>query len=485
MHWKTKLYCILLFAVAVAIRLPQLNRPLSKHHEFNMAMVLNVCKSWDIIGGAAAANYCPVIHYGNAADSIYIQSPTVINGKYYYISIGPLQCVLPYYFCKVLGLQFTPLHVAIFSILLFALVCCVWYRLLVLFCKKFNSPNASVLIGMAVFLFLPNMLWFFGNAYNHESLALLFYLVIIHHYYKHYYIQVPITKYSNVALYTAIICGVLTDWFMVVVAAFFMLYLLITNIKKNLVTIACIGFTVLASIATILYCYSQHWQFNNLVQVLFGKFYTRTYGGSVQHYNIQSTLLAWLQHILSSYAFVGIGIISTFIFASTSSKKLVAFKPIILIMLPALFYFVVLSEFSAENDYAVLKFSFGLILALLLLLDTCTKKIQIIITIAICAANIALYYYINKPGNTSYNGDAYNAIKNMGLYIKQTSKLTETIVVNSPVYNYLGVIYYAERNIVFLQNNEEVNEYITTNKLHNVKVYTCVNDSITGSFLIR
>ena len=66
---------ILFFVLSVVIRLPHLDRPLSKHHEFNPAVILMGLESWKEAGGPEKFNYIPLLTYQNAADTLLEKGP--------------------------------------------------------------------------------------------------------------------------------------------------------------------------------------------------------------------------------------------------------------------------------------------------------------------------------------------------------------------------------------------------------------------------
>ena len=85
---KSFLILLLIFMISVVIRIPNIDRPLSKHHEFVTAISLRVIQIWHEDGGANY-NYVPVMNYpGKANKNINNHaSPTGgmldKNGNYY------------------------------------------------------------------------------------------------------------------------------------------------------------------------------------------------------------------------------------------------------------------------------------------------------------------------------------------------------------------------------------------------------------------
>lgn len=63
---KTLPILLVAFLLSVAVRLPQLGRPLSKHHEFCTAVTLRVLQVW-WDNGIENYHYNPVMTYNNEA----------------------------------------------------------------------------------------------------------------------------------------------------------------------------------------------------------------------------------------------------------------------------------------------------------------------------------------------------------------------------------------------------------------------------------
>src|SRR5436190_14555087 len=86
------LSCI--FLLSVVVRIPTLDRPLSKHHEFCTAVSLRVLQIWDE-AGIKTYHFNPVMTYPNAADK-FINNFASASGKmmdaggnFYYVSHPP------------------------------------------------------------------------------------------------------------------------------------------------------------------------------------------------------------------------------------------------------------------------------------------------------------------------------------------------------------------------------------------------------------
>ncbi|MFN8308735.1 MAG: hypothetical protein U0T73_02115 [Chitinophagales bacterium] len=169
---KTLPFLLLAFALSIAVRLPQLNRPLSKHHEFCTAISLRILEIW-YDNGIENFNGNPVMTYQNDADKFINNHANASgkmldrNGNYYYVSHPPMA----YYFAfgvfkllhwrpSVLGIQLINLFLHFISALF------VYFTVSVL---SFNRARSYLyfpaFVSYVIYLFLPPTLWFQGNVY--------------------------------------------------------------------------------------------------------------------------------------------------------------------------------------------------------------------------------------------------------------------------------------------------------------------------------
>ncbi len=479
------LLLIFAFLVSIAIRIPNLNRPLSKHHEFNMAMVLNVCNSWQLQGGSSLSNFCPVINYGSEGDVYYGEHDMVKDGKLYYASLGPLQFLLPYYFCTLLHLPYTPINVQVFSILMEFITIIILFQLLLnLFYKNVKQIYLS-LMGTLLFLFLPNILWFFSNGYVHETVVLPFYFLVVNFFILQFVKQKILTNAQFFALLVCIFFGIQADWFMAILASFYCLYFIFICLKNKswnkITSIGLIVISIIFSIFSIYYFYSKQLGHTHFINLFVQKFQSRTISNASDKNSNTTLLISILKNIISSYLPLLIALVVLIII---NLKKLYWKTIFFIILLPPIFYNVLLLEFSAENDYAFLKFSLFFIIAFLFYFQKVKKNPYAKLTLALLFITCSCtYYYINKPGIKSRNGDLYNEFKNIGTFIKQNVKSKEVIFTNLAENNLQAVMYYAKRNIRNFTSFDELKNHIFMHKIKNAIYIT--NDKFGNFFLIN
>src|SRR6185436_8651080 len=112
------LWILLAFVVSVAVRWPQLNRPLSKHHEFCTAVALIVLQVWDE-GGFQNNGGLPCVTFpGEANEHIADQTDGLVqrDGKYYYVSHVPFAYYLPFACFKLFGVRPDVLSIQLFNL---------------------------------------------------------------------------------------------------------------------------------------------------------------------------------------------------------------------------------------------------------------------------------------------------------------------------------------------------------------------------------
>ncbi|MEZ4808024.1 MAG: hypothetical protein R2815_11230 [Flavobacteriales bacterium] len=161
---RSFLFVLFAFLLSVAVRAPQLGRPLSAHHEYCTAVALIILHNW-YADGFLAHQGNPVISFTDPADRIpegYTTNPAVHDGVMYYFSHPPLAYDLPYAMFKAVGRPPDALGLQVFNLFFhFIAALCL---LLALQEAVPGDPSAPVLAAM-LYLFMPAPLWFHGNVY--------------------------------------------------------------------------------------------------------------------------------------------------------------------------------------------------------------------------------------------------------------------------------------------------------------------------------
>lgn len=190
-HSKLNVIAVILL-LSVVVRLPNIDRPLSKHHEFCTAMALITFDVWNE-KGAVHFHYSPVTNYQNPPD-LHINNgtiPFIKNGTHYYLSHPPLGFWLPYYSFQLLGLSHSNRNLQYFNLLFHLLAALCVYSIMQMMYGSFSkektsntttstsqlSTSQSVLtppispyinpatIATSIYLLSPAMLWYGSNVY--------------------------------------------------------------------------------------------------------------------------------------------------------------------------------------------------------------------------------------------------------------------------------------------------------------------------------
>ena len=154
------------FALSVAVRVPQLDRPLSAHHELCTALVLIVLNNW-YVDGFVAHHGGPAITYSTPADrypSGSDDAPGMRDGVAYYFSHPPMAYDLPYLLFVATATAPNALGLELFN-LFFHLITALCLYLIVRELLVAEVGAKAPLFAALLYLFMPAPLWFHGNAY--------------------------------------------------------------------------------------------------------------------------------------------------------------------------------------------------------------------------------------------------------------------------------------------------------------------------------
>ncbi len=174
------------FAFSVALRSPNLDRPLSEHHEWLTAHSLMVMQIW-WEDGAWDAKFTQRMNYprqadkyiNNAAMSLYGHYlPHDANGNFYYMSHPPMAMVAPYAVFRALGVRPDVRPLQIFGLAVHLLCALAVFVLVRTADPTGNSLNGGAVLGGAWYLLLPANLWFHSNVYYTEIFAQLPFLMV-------------------------------------------------------------------------------------------------------------------------------------------------------------------------------------------------------------------------------------------------------------------------------------------------------------------
>ncbi len=465
MQHRPKAVLFFLFFITVLIRIPQLTRPLSKHHELNTAAVLTCIQVWNE-NGIAFSNGAPV-HMFPGDYNIFTRPnnpyPNLFKSGTY-LSVGPLSYILPWAVFKILHIPPTETSLRIFMLLLQLLTVYLFFSMAQMVFKTTKRRNATDsktisfdalyyhFLATIFFLFSPAIMWFMGNAYCHEIMVLPLYLAALITGFK--IIQNGyVWHVKNYLLYGAIVAAaVYTDWLGCVIALVFFLQAISVKQFKNRFRFLLVN-AVAVSIPLVLIV----WQYSSVIgfseykafflEQLFNR---RTPDGGLTYSGFD-----FIKHFVTGYGLFFIAAIAGLGFSNAQWRRFI----MILLLIPS-FHYLLFRGFSNEHDYAVLKWAPILIVWAVICLPQLKKTAQYFAIIIMIAFGGLMYEYVNPPGTESLNGERYVWMKEMGQRMAAEARPDEYIFINTPSY-YYQIGWYAKRNYLNVKDETEAKLWLS------------------------
>lgn len=485
---KTLPILLAVFFISVLVRVPQLNRPLSKHHEFCTAVSLRIMQIW-YDNGIEKYNFNPVMTYDNAADKLINNSANAsgkmvdAEGNYYYVSHPPFAYYFPFVVFKILHIRPDILPLQILNLLFDFLTALFVYFIVCLL--SFNRARSYLhmpsFVAYSVYLFMPATLWFQGNVYMSDMAVQLPFVIGVYIVLKMIIRQkFYVPKY--IFFYAAnLFLMIYTSWLGVFFVFGVVVYSLL-HVRANkgfsilLWSTVTVAFFVLQLIA---FQYSDINGSEAYASELLNRYLIRGSIGA-RHQGYFTFLLSYLKYVknlLYNYLvnynlFFLLGFYFILFAASKSKLKIVfsenGYRFIWLSVLPiVLLHFVFLNYSSHDFTtlYASLFFSvlFGIMYDKMRKSNTVSiKKINALV-ITMLVIMVAQYTILNMPGTTSIFGSAYNTEKSMGEEIHKEAKKDEVVfAVFEPTPQ---LVFYAGRNILQVKNEAEAKAFLVKRNL--------------------
>jgi len=532
---KTYLLLIGIFLISVLVRLPHLDRPLSKHHEFCTAIVLIPLQNW-AENGASIYHYSPSITFEGTANH-HIENltayPVEADGRYYYLSHPPFAYVLPYFCFQIFGIYPTPLALQVFNLLFHLLSCLLIYKIVRIITKETSQKvHFGALASFLVYLFAPATLWFHGNAYMSDMfisniLILGIWVTLKAFLRKEKTAMSDTSKVSNILQVSSIgivvFLMIYTEWlgnffaFSVFVLALIKAFsrkektamsdtskVSDISLSRRGYWLAIAGACVLGVVAGLgltFWQYSSIAGFETYRAYFLHRFGARS-GAQFSDNGVFYFLWKYGKMMLRIAKHYATGFLPVLVFGAAlwgvfiyGTKKI--FQPTNtatryfwwLAGFPILMHHLVFVEFTVVHDFAALKGGILLAVGIGLLVDKLTRHHKsplavstpqpppkgeifraaknlsrmylplwrglgggLLVAILLC---IAQYYYINRPGKISQNGDSYDYMQILGENIRENAATDEVIFLNGYKPD-PQVMYYARRNMLRAADASEV-----------------------------
>jgi len=459
------LWVLVIFGLSVCVRIPQLIRPVSHHHESISALELVTIISWQQAGGPARLNYIPAANYQQPGDKKIANNYNVDkNGNEIYISYGTGWNLLPYYVFTLLHLAPTPLALRVLNICVGLVSCLLLFRLMLLVLENNPRKYTAAAIASIAFLFTPGTLWYFGNVYVNCSVAIPFIIAFLYCLTRMLLHPQTIRVPGIVLLFLLVICLLSIDWIGAFLA-FTSTILLLTRIKKNKLLaypLTAIVLGTLAGFGLII------WQFvsylgpamawNNLSY----KFRIRTLRSSE---GLLHPITATLTHFATA-SLPLIGLLAMAWLAARVHKKDVSpgnnTRLLYIILLPALvLYNGCFLSWTRFHEFSILYYTilFAIAAGSWLPQVWSPKKTRFAM-IAFISLTVVEYYLVNPPGNKSLNGEAYNVYQELGAAIAQKAAPGQAVFMNLSLLP--PAVFYAKRNINYAASLAEAKKLLNT-----------------------
>ena len=493
-NFAPTLILIAIFAFSVAIRWVNIDRPLSKHHEFVTGVSLRIIQIW-YDEGAANFKYNPSMNYAGTPNKFINNHASTTGtmldeeGNYYYISHPPLAYLFPYVVFKTIkvrptirSLQIFHLVINFFSAYFIYLIICLLGQQ-----RPFGKVYISGIVGFLVYLFNPAVLWFQANTYMSDMLVHVFFIIGVYIMLKllirKRFFSPKYLIYYAVGLFLMIY----TSWLGLFFAFAVFLYSMI-KLRYERVFLPLVFITIAVTICTLYLIFYQYSQINGVEAYLTQMLNRLGERGSTSGSGIFGFLTLKfheLKRIIINY-----GILYLPIFLLLVTFGLQVFKgPKLRIVftkngyrflwfstLPILLLHLFLLGYSGHN-FTSLYGSLFLSVLVAILYDKLRQsealsKFQANLGIAVVMVlSIGIYFYINLPGSTSVKRYEYAHDQKLGLEVKNTIAIDEVAFWQGAVSLTPQVVIYAERNIKEITSPEDAIEFLNEHNLKKGRIY--------------
>ena len=470
-----------IFLISVVVRLPELNRPLSKHHEFCTAISLRIMQVW-YDNGIEKYNYNPVMTFNNPADK-FINNNANASGKmidssgnYYYVSHPPFAYYFPFFIFKTLHIRPDVLPLQLLNLLFhFISGLFVYFMVCLLSFNRARSlPYRPAVVAFVIYTFLPVTLWFQGNVYMSDMAVHLLFIIGVYTALKMIIRQ---KFYSPKYIFLYVLCLALmlyTSWLGVFFAVGILVYSLL-HVRGNKSFHVLIWTTVITTILMLRLIVYQYSQINGLEAYLMEMFNRYIQRGSLEgtdqglfHFMFaylwlfKTLLYNYLIHYVVVYIVIGL-----FFYLAASRKKLKivfsenGYRFIWLSVLPVLLLHFFFLNYSVQ-DFTVLYASLFFSVLLGILYDKVKKsgavpirsmQIGLVLTVAIFICQYQAMNFFARDDSQW-----------LGNKIAKTSGKEDVIF--WPVSEIEPqLVFYAQRNIRYAASNKEAKAFLIQHRL--------------------
>ncbi|WP_153796023.1 hypothetical protein [Foetidibacter luteolus] len=451
---------ILLFLVSVLLRVPNLGRPLAKHHEFLSAVVLMNTTSWEQAGGGGQFHFTPLMNYQNPGDKQCGKSVnTDMYGNTLYLSLGPAWYIIPYFLYSTLHLPVIPLYLRLLNLcfgLVSLITCFLFFEQLVP--QETKRKYHVVIAGCLLFLFAPALLWYSGNGYTHTAIMLPFVFATL-------LMLLPMLKdASNITggrlagIFLLVFALLYVDWFAVFIGGCSAIVCLTKarQQKKYFLLAAVLLLALVAGIAAIFWQFSSYAGSETVIGYWKSRFLERSI--TTKKVTLPVMLFSVCKHYITSFLpvigaivilhLVNLGKGIRVVFSKT--EKLLLFMFAISLLL----YNIVLLHWSHEHEFSIVPA--GILIAYVAAKYVVVNRRYRLVMATIIGLCICQYYIINPSGEISLTGMRYDIFKRFGGQVKTIDPDYKIFVQKTEIFPISE--YYAGRNFVYLRDTAAVKD---------------------------
>jgi len=468
-----------IFLLSVAVRLPQLNRPLAGHHEFCTAVSLRVMQIWHD-NGIEKYKYNPVMTFGGPADKFINnhanQSGKMIDdaGNFYYVSHPPFAYYFPFAVFKMLRIRPDVLPLQIFNLCLhFISGLFVYFMVCLLSFNRARAlPYRSAVVAFALYVFMPVTMWFQGNVYMSDMAVHTLFVIGVYVALK-MIIRQKFSSIKYIFFYTLVLgLMIYTSWLGLFFAFGVLVYSLL-HVRAIVGFKTLIWSTVIVTILVMQIIIYQYAQINGpmaFLEEMIGRYLTRGSFSDTDHglLHFMFGYLWWLKTLLYNYFIHYIlvfALIAGFVWIAGTHKKLKivfsenGYRFIWLSVTPVVLLHVFFLNYST-HDFTVLYASLFFSVLLGILYDKLKKSGAVEVRkmhlglVVLVLLFVVQYQVMNWPvANVHF--------KQLAQLYTADAKTDEVIFTND---SQLGpepqTIFYAERNIRFAKDTTEAKAFL-------------------------
>lgn len=455
-----------------------------------------IFESWSEMG-IANANYNPVQLYPEGFTQTFYQNAdhplADERGNLYYLSHPPLAFYIPYFLLNgfgisVIGLQVINLFFHGLSAIFIYLIA------LRLFGKQDDKVFGAGFVAAGVYLLSPATLWFQGNIFFADLFSVNCFIACLYFTLNLCLSGKANSKKSMLAFAVSLFLFCYADWlgflfaFIVFLFAFAKAF-----VEKFYISIALTSVVVVA-VAGLLIGW-QYSQVNGLEAFLeTSLFRWQERGMSMGNdQSVTSTVIKTLKkfqrigiHYLTSYLPVltliaGLIVARIIIFKNREKAGASNIRLLFLLgLVPIILHHFIFLKYSAFHDFSVLKSAPFIALFTAFISVPVFRLSNKLISWAVFGLTAIMcinqYYYINRPGQISWKGHRYDAMKTIGLAIKEQSNQDEVIFLNG--IKGPQIIYYAKRNIFYAPDTTVAKQVLKTLDAKKGRLFSVKNRQI-------